>query len=65
MIVENQHEFSALVKQTVLLLHTSYLHFNFNDEPGTPTVMSETAVCACIRTVAGTLLTLVQVTLLH
>jgi len=23
-----------LIKQTVLLLHTSYLHFNCNDEPG-------------------------------
>jgi len=64
MVIENQHEFSTFVKQTVLLLHKSSLHFNCNDEPGTPTVMCQTAVCACICTVAGTFLTL-QVTLLH
>jgi len=65
MVIENQHEFSKLVKQAVLLLRTSYLHFNCNDESGTPTMMCETAVSACIRTVAETFLTLVQVTLLR
>jgi hypothetical protein len=65
MVIENQHEFSTLVKQTVLLLHTSYLHVNCNDGPRTPTVMCETAVSPSMRTVAETFLTLVQVTLLH
>jgi hypothetical protein len=60
-----KHDVSPLVIQTLLLLHTSSLHFNCNCEPGTPTKMCETAVCACIRTVAEIFLTLVQVTLLQ